>query len=137
VIYQSRGTQYREMQVLSATPARRTVMLFEHLEVLLRRALLAMQHEQVEARVEALQKSRAIVAELLGTLDLERGGDLAVELSMHHSFLLAELADVGIRRDVVRLGRLIGIVHTLSTAFSEAAAQLERAGRSEAHAVPA
>jgi flagellar secretion chaperone FliS len=113
------------MQVMSASPARLTVMLFEQLEVVLRRAQSAMHAEQIEARVDNLAKARAIVSELLSTLDLERGGQIAIDLSMLYGFLLSELIDVGIRRDMVRLGRLIGIVATLRTGFTDAAVQLD------------
>ncbi|MCC7052703.1 MAG: flagellar export chaperone FliS [Gemmatimonadaceae bacterium] len=123
--YPSRATQYRELQVMSASPARLTVLLFEHLEVVLRRAQTAMRNNQVEQRVTNLGRAREIVSELLGTLDIDRGGDIALELSMLYAFLLGELVDVGIRRDAAHLGRLIGIVNTLSTAFSAAAAQLD------------
>jgi len=127
VTYPSRATQYREMQVLSASPARLTVLLFEHLEVVMRRAQTAIRNDAIEPRVENLGRAREIVSELLGTLDLERGGTIAGDLSMLYSFLLGELLDVGMKRDAMRLGRLIGIVNTLSTAFSEAARQLEEA----------
>ena len=110
---------------MSATPARLTVLLIEHLEVVLRRAQTAIRNEQIELRVANMARSREIVSELLGTLDLERGGDIAIDLSMLYGFLLSELVDAGSRRDAVRLGRLIGIVNTLSTAFALAAAQLE------------
>jgi flagellar secretion chaperone FliS len=113
------------MQVMSASPARLTVLLFEHLEVVMRRAQTAIRNDQIEQRVVNMGRSREIVSELLGTLDLERGGDIALDLSMLYGFLLAELVDVGIRRDAVRLGRLIGIVNTLSTAFGLAAKQLD------------
>lgn len=113
------------MQVRAASPARLTVLLFEHLEVVMRRAQTAIRNDQIAQRVENLGRAREIISELLGTLDLERGGDIAVDLTMLYSFLLGELLDVGMKRDAIRLGRLIGIVNTLSTAFSEAARQLE------------
>lgn len=119
------------MQVLSASPARLTVLLFEHLEVVMRRAQIAIRNDQIEVRVESLGRAREILSELLGTLDIERGGTIALDLSMLYGFLLAELVDVGIRRDVVRLGRLIGIVNTLSTAFALAAKQLDEAGTTQ------
>ena len=125
--YPSRASQYRELQVLSASPARLTVLLFEHLEVVMRRAQTAIRNDAIEQRVENLGRAREIVSELLGTLDLERGGDIALDLSMLYGFVLGELLDVGMKRDAIRLGRLIGIVNTLSTAFSEAARQLEEA----------
>lgn len=115
------------MQVLSASPARLTVLLFEHLEVVMRRAQTAMRNDAIELRVQNLGRAREILSELLGTLDIDRGGDIALQLSMLYSFLLSELVDVGIRRDADRLGRLIGIVNALSTAFGMAAKQLEDA----------
>jgi flagellar secretion chaperone FliS len=113
------------MQVMSASPARLTVMLFEHLEVVLRRAQLAMTTGQIATRVENLAKARAIVSELLGTLDIDAGGQLALDLSMLYGFLLGELVDVGVRNDAIHLGRMIGIVNELSTGFAGAARQLE------------
>jgi len=110
---------------MSASPARLIVLLFEHLEVVMRRAQTAMRNEQVELRVENIGKARAIVSELLTTLDIEKGGDIAIDLSMLYGFLQGEMVDVGIRRDAVRLGRLIGIVNTLSTAFALAAKQVD------------
>ncbi|MES3034824.1 MAG: flagellar export chaperone FliS [Gemmatimonadota bacterium] len=126
--YPSRASQYRELQVMSASPARLTVLLFEHLEVVMRRAQTAIRNEQVELRVENLGRAREIVSELLSTLDLDKGGAIALDLSMLYGFLLGELVDVGMRRDAIRLGRLIGIVNTLSGAFSDAARQVDEAG---------
>ena len=125
--YPSRVSQYREIQVMSASPARLTVLLFEYLEVVMRRAQTAMRNEQVELRVENMGKARAIVSELLTTLDIDNGGAIAIDLSMLYGFLLAEMVDVGIRRDAMRLSRLIGIVNTLGTAFADAAKQVDDA----------
>ncbi|MCU0619579.1 MAG: flagellar export chaperone FliS [Gemmatimonadaceae bacterium] len=122
------GAQYREMQVRTASPARLVVLLYEHLEVTMRRARLAIDNGQVELRVTNLGKARAILAELLGTLDFEKGGTIATDLSALYSFLLAELVDVGMTRDVARLDRLTGIVRTLGEGFAGAAEQLERDG---------
>ena len=131
--YQTHGTQqYREMQVLAASPARLVVLLYEHLEVTMRRARLAIHNGQVDQRVQLLAKSRAILSELLGTLDFERGGRIAADLSALYSFLLAELVDVGRTRDVQRLDRLVGIVHELGLGFTGAAELLEREGQQAA-----
>ena len=126
--YPSRAAQYREVQVMSASPARLTVLLFEHLEVVMRRAQTAIRSDHVEQRVANLSRAREIVTELLGTLDIDRGGQIAIDLSMLYGFLQAELVDVGMRRDVVRLGRLIGIVTTIGSGFALAERQLEHAG---------
>lgn len=127
--YPTQGAQYREMQILTASPARLVVLMYEHLEVTMRRARLAIANGQVDQRVQLLGKARAILSELLGTLDFEKGGAIATDLSALYSFLLAELVDVGQRRDAVRLDRLIAIVHTLGEGFTGAAEILEREGQ--------
>ncbi|MCU0625258.1 MAG: flagellar export chaperone FliS [Gemmatimonadaceae bacterium] len=124
----TRGTQYREMEILAASPARLVVLMFEHLEVSMRRARIAIDQGNVEQRVVLLGKARAILSELLGTLDFEKGGTIATELAQLYSFLLAELTDVGIRRDVQRLDRLVKIVNELREGFTGAAATVEREG---------
>jgi flagellar secretion chaperone FliS len=121
------GAQYRETDVMSATPARLVVLLYEHLEVCLRRAQFAIQQQQIEVRVTQLAKSRAILSELLGTLDFERGGSIAVELSQLYTFLLRELVDVGSRQDVAQLAKIVDIVKTLGDGFREAASQVDAA----------
>jgi flagellar secretion chaperone FliS len=126
------ASQYRETEILSASPARLVVLLYEHLEVCLRRAQIAMQAGQVEARVTNLAKSRAIVSELLGTLDFEQGGEIARELAQIYSFLLTELVDVGIKEDGARALKLADIVRTLGEGFREAASQVEQMSASAA-----
>jgi flagellar protein FliS len=65
-----------------------------------------------------------VVSEFLVTLDFERGGDIAPQLSAIYTFLLAELLEVGMRRDAVLLERLTGIVQELRDGFAGAAMQL-------------
>lgn len=119
------SSSYKETEILSASPARLVVLLYEHLEVCLRRAVIAMEAGQVEVRVTSLAKARAILSELLGTLDFEAGGSIARELSQLYTFLLRELVDVGSRQDTTQLRALADIVRTLGDGFREAAAQVD------------
>ena len=122
--YAAQASRYREMEVLAASPPQLVVILFDHLLVTMRRAQMAMEHGDIEARTTLISKSRAVISELLVTLDFEKGGEIATQLSALYTFLLAELLDVGIRRDVVRMQRLTGIVNELRDAFAGAAAQV-------------
>lgn len=116
--YASQAAVYREMDVMSASPGQLVVMLYDHLLVSMRRAKIAMEARNVEQRVKLLDKSRTILSELLVTLDYEKGGDVAKNLSGLYTFLLSELVDVGIRSDARRLERLTGIVAELRDAFA-------------------
>lgn len=116
--YASQAAVYREMDVMSASPGQLVVMLYDHLLVSMRRARVAMEARNVEQRVKLLDKSRSILSELLVTLDHEKGGDVAKNLSALYTFLLSEMVDVGIRSDVRRLERLTAIVADLRDAFA-------------------
>jgi flagellar protein FliS len=66
------------------------------------------------------------VAELLATLDMEKGGPLAVDLAGIYQVMLVELCDVGIRRDLVVMRKLINIATDLRDGFVGAADQLAK-----------
>jgi flagellar secretion chaperone FliS len=113
---------YREMEVRSASPGELVVMLYDHLLKHLGRVRLLLEPSSISARSDALQVCRTTLSELLVTLDRERGGDLATHLAAIYSFLLGELATLGLRPDAPRVERIISIVSGLREAFAVAAA---------------
>lgn len=128
--YSSQAANYRELEVLSASPDRLLLMLFDHLVVQLERARIGIDRKDVTMQVTALTKSRAIVGELLATLDFEQGGDIAQQLADLYQFMLVELVDVARREDTTMLTRLSGIVSTLRDGFGAAAEQMTALKRS-------
>ena len=118
--YGKQAARYRETEVLTATPGQLVVLLFDHLLVALHRAKTAMENAEFEQQGAHLEKSRNILTELLVTLDRERGGEIATNLSALYSFLLGELVQVGIRADHARLDRVTHMIEELRGAFAEA-----------------
>jgi flagellar protein FliS len=121
--YTAQAAQYREMEILSASPAQLVVVLYDHLLVNLRRARIAMGAGNVELRIELLSKARLILGELLATLDHEKGGKIAADLSGLYAFLFSELMDLGRTQDLERLDRLTSIVGDLRDAFAQIASE--------------
>ena len=119
----AKTASYREMEILSASPSRLLVMLFEHLVVQLTRAKLAIEMENLALRTDSIARSRAIVSELLATLDFEKGGSIATELSAIYTLMLRELVDVGMRKDLVTLAKLTFTASELRDGFAGAAAE--------------
>ena len=118
--YGKQAARYRETEILTATPGQLVVLLFDHLLVALHRARAAMANAEFEQQGAHLEKSRNILTELLVTLDRERGGEIAINLSALYSFLLGELVQVGIRADRARLDRVTHMIEELRGAFAEA-----------------
>ncbi len=121
--YPSQTSSYREMEVLSASPERLVVIVFEQLVVNLERARIAMERNDVSLRVTALRRARGFVGELLATLDFEKGGAVASQLGDLYQFMLLELVDVGQRGDLRTIRKLVSIASHLRDGFVGAAEQ--------------
>jgi flagellar secretion chaperone FliS len=126
--YATQAAQYREMQVMTASPEQLVVILYDHLLVCLRRARLAIETANVEMRIDLLDKSRRVVAELLVTLNREKGGAIAKDLVSLYAFLLTELTDIGRTPSPQRLDRVTGIATELRDAFAVAAGEQVEVG---------
>lgn len=114
----SAAVAYRERDVLTATPGRLVVIVFDHLLVNLRRARAAMEANRVELRAESVASAREAAMELLVTVDLERGGTIAKNLQSIYVYVVRELMMLGSRNDTTKMDGLIRIVADLRDAFA-------------------
>ncbi len=106
------------MEILSASPERLVVLLFDHLVVNLHRVRIAIDNNDITMRAVSLSKARGIVSELLVTLDFEKGARIAADLGSLYSWLLGEMADVGTLRNARHVDRLLQIAETLRAGFT-------------------
>ncbi len=111
------GQRYREMEVLSATPGELVLLVFDHLLTSLLRARAAIGAGDLEQRATDLGKARDAVAELMATLDREKGGEVAAQLARLYAFFLKELTMLSFEPQVARLDRIIAMVRDLREAF--------------------
>lgn len=121
--YASQHSSYREMEILSASPERLLLIVFDQLVVNLERARLGMERRDVELRVTSLRRARSLVNELLTTLDFDKGGAVATQLADIYQFMLLELVDVGQRGDIAVVQKLGNIARNLREGFAGAAEQ--------------
>ncbi len=126
--YAGQANQYRDMEVLSASPGQLVVLLYENLLVNLRRCRMAVETGNAEVRSQLLARSHAVLLELLVTLDREKGGSVAAELSALYTFMLGELLDQRFKPDAVKLDRVAKLVEELRDAFAEVAKSSTPAG---------
>lgn len=127
--YSHAAAAYREREVLTASPAQLVVIVYDHALANLTRARMALQAGNIEARVEATGKARDALVELMATLDVERGGQLAENLRGLYGFLINQLLDLGLHPDAKLLDRVTKMVAELRSAFASIA---ERAAEAPA-----
>lgn len=124
--YTSQAATYREREILTASPARLVVLMFQHAHSSLLRARNAVQTNNHEERVAAVAKARDVIMELMATLNMEQGGQIAQNLRSLYAFVLTELSDVARRPDGARLEAVIRIVSELHSAFATVAVDSAR-----------
>jgi len=116
--YSNQAAAYRQREVAAATPGRLLVMVYDHVLANLARATVAHKNTLVEARVEAIAKARDGIAELLATLDMDKGGAISVQLRALYAFSLSELVDAGMHFDETKITRIAGMIRELRDAFA-------------------
>lgn len=94
---------YRESAVMTASPAQLVVMLYDGAGRFLRQALAAYAEQDATRALQPLARAMAIVEELLATLDIERGGEIATRLQGIYVWSLSEMSDVRFGADPKRL----------------------------------
>jgi flagellar protein FliS len=84
---------YREAAVRGASPVRLVVCLYEQAISDLRRAAIAMEKGDIEARTRSINHALLVIGQLQGTLDMEAGGEVARNLLRFYNLLRAGLIE--------------------------------------------
>ena len=113
---------YRSSSVMTASPGQLVVMLYDGAGRFLRQAELAADEGAWRHAFDRLDKAAAIVDELLVTLDVEQGGQLAERLQGIYVFCKRLLIDARVSRDVGHVREAARLLAELREAWAEAAA---------------
>jgi flagellar protein FliS len=126
-------TSYREVAVRGASPVRLVICLYEQAIEDLRRAVIALEKGDIEARTRGINHALMVIAQLQGSLDMERGGDVARNLEGFYRLLRAGLIEAQVKQSARILEQQISqlaIVHEawLEVERATAAPTLQSAG---------
>ncbi len=89
---------YLRQMVETATPVQLIGLLFRRGAELMAEAEEALTNKDLERAHEALTKAQRIVAELISSLDTEKGGELAVLLHRLYTFVWERLLHANLRK---------------------------------------
>jgi flagellar secretion chaperone FliS len=128
---------YRHSAGQSATPVHLVVMLYEQLIHDLQRALTAMSKEDIEGRTGQLIHALLVLGQLHGTLDFERGGEVAANLDGFYNLLRGDLLEAHIKVAPEILRKHIGNLLELREAWIEVDRRLQAPQEAPAAGIPA
>jgi flagellar protein FliS len=111
---------YKESSVLTATPERLVVMLYDGARRFLFQAAVAMREGNIELTNNKLQRAEAIITELNSTLDMT-AGEVADRLRGIYVFSARQLMQARIKRDPEMIDEVSRLLDTVGDAWREIA----------------
>jgi flagellar protein FliS len=119
--YATAQQAYRDSSVLTAPPERLVVMLYDGTRRFLAQAGHAMREGNIALSNNRLQRAEAILDELLSTLDMEAGGDIAVRLQSIYLFCRRNLAEGRVDCNPEKFDQVSRLLGELREAWDEIA----------------
>jgi flagellar protein FliS len=127
---QNKAAQYRAVRshglVADASPTRLVQIMFEHILSYLASASGCMQRIQdnrplsdVIAKGNAMSKAIALIGQLNGTLDMERGGQVAENLRALYEYMLNRLTLANATNDTSLVAEVSGLVAKIKSGWDQ------------------
>jgi flagellar protein FliS len=127
---QNKAAQYRVVRnhglVAEASPTRLVQIMFEHIISQLAAARGCMERikdnrplQEVTAKVTAVSKAMALIGQLNGTLDMERGGEVAQNLRALYEYMLNRLALANAVNDARIAAEVAGLVAEIKSGWDQ------------------
>ncbi len=120
------GTErYLETAVETASPARLIVMLYDGAIRFINEAVQAMQAKEYERQNHAFQRAQRILAELISSLDFEKGGEIAENLFRLYTYMYNQLVEANLQDSIERAEHVVHLLSELREAWDIVASQQE------------
>ena len=119
--------EYRRSAIMTATPGQLVVMLYDGVHRFLHQASVAMRSGDIPMTHNKLRRAENIISHLLDTLDMERGGDVAVNLQKIYLFCQRYLNEARIEQDPAKVEKVSELLDRLRGSWATIAASPEAA----------
>jgi len=116
--YAAAPNTYQQSAVLTATPERLVVMLYDGMHRFLFQAAAAMRERDIPAVHNKLRSAEAILAHLQSTLDLEQG-EIAQNLLSIYLFCRRHLNEARVGLDATKVEEVDRLLSTLRDAWAQ------------------
>lgn len=108
---------YQTVQVTTTDRGRLLLMMYEGALKFLKQSKAGLEGNDIPKFCRFLSKSQAIIAELMNTLDFEKGGNIARDLDRLYDFMLFYLTEANLYRDPKRVQKVIDLLDVIYQAY--------------------
>ena len=113
-------TQYQENQIISASPEKILLMLYDGAIRFTRQAIYGLEENNFSLLRHGINKSMAIITEFSNSLNHEVGGQIAENLDALYNFMIRELTTANLTKDIEKLKVVEKLLVDLRTTWEEA-----------------
>jgi flagellar secretion chaperone FliS len=110
---------YQAVQITTTDRGRLLLMMYEGAIKFLKLSVVGLEEKDIPKFCRYLSKGQAIIAELMNTLDFEKGGNIARDLDRLYDFMLFYLSEANLYRDAQRINKVLGLIDTIYSAYRE------------------
>lgn len=110
---------YLQTQVTTTTPGHLVVMLYGGAITFLEQAKLEINAKNYAKKGVLISQALDIIAELDGSLNVEKGGDIAKNLHQLYVYCNSRLLIANLKMDTAIIDEVIGILSSFRSAFEE------------------
>jgi flagellar protein FliS len=129
----NKGAQaYRQNAVMGASPIQLVIMLYDGALRFIEEGKRAMADKDFDTKNTKFQRAQKIVMELISTLDIRNGGEVATNLLSLYTFVLNELVEGNVSDKEVHIDNAYRTMSELRESWVE----LERQTRTATEATP-
>lgn len=123
---------YRKTDIFTSDPARLVIMCYEGAIDSLKLAKEKIKEKDYETKAKAIIKAQDIIDELLCSLDFEKGGVIAANLSRLYNYMLRRILFGDVNKDMSAIDEVIGMLSELLSAWQSIYSQKDMQTRPDA-----
>ena len=116
---------YRKTNITTSDPVKLIIMCYEGAIDSLNLAKEKIREKDYEKKAKAIIKAQNIIDELICSLDTEKGGAIASNLSSLYNYMLRRIIYGDVNRDISAIDEVIGMLSELLSAWREVALKPE------------
>jgi flagellar protein FliS len=110
---------YMQTQVTTTTPGHLLVLLYDGAISFLEQAKIHIHEKNYAQKGILISQALDIIAELDGSLNTEKGGDIAKNLHSLYIYCNSRLLSANLKMEIEPIDEVIGILSTFRSAFAE------------------
>ena len=115
----STASLYQETAVLTQNKEKLVVMLYDGAIKFMKLAIQEIENKDFEAKGRYINKAWEIINELNTVLDMEAGGEIAVNLRSLYTFMMNHLMQANLKCDVSMVEEVISCMEELNAGWKE------------------